>query len=198
MRKARHSEQFLEELLANSEHLITQYRKDERPKGEIEQGKMLAATYGYLYALGQMGMLEFKDDQVTPVRIRQEYKQTGHYEASREARSTAAFVAKYLNRMRKEKNAPTIYEGMVDGMNTLLEAPRNTPPERDLAAQLGVVAFRMGLTAEDTDLAKNGARAIEMAPNMLTRKRLMDELGDNMRHIFEKTLKSLGGGHSLH
>ena len=195
-----HSKEFLDSLLLNSEWLLKRYRDakydDARPMGETEQGKLVAAISGYLYVLNYMGMIEFKEeklkDKLTPVRIKIEYKQHPHFQDDENARACAAYITRYLN----QQSSPNIYGGIVSGLSALVETPSQHPIEREIAGQLGVVAFGIGTTGNHYPaIIDDAIMGVGCVANKITTKKLHDEidlLGEGKLDLFKAKELELG------
>jgi hypothetical protein len=168
-----HSKRYVEDLRTNSEALLKQYILKIRENfAAVDQGKVAAAIYGYLYALGNMGMVECAEDGITPLCIKPEYKETDHYKDNKDARVCARYVSDYL----KQPDNPHIYAGMVYGVKKLMTAPYRNTMERELAGYLGAVTFEIGLVREDPFILEKAIRAINNVPTERTRIRLREEI----------------------
>ncbi len=168
-----HSKKYVEDLLANSEVLLKQYiLKMREDFGNVDQGKVAAAIYGYLYALGNMGMIECAEDGVTPLSIKQEYKDTDHYKNNKDARACVKHVSDYL----KQPDNTHIYAGMVYGVKKLMTAPHRNTMERELAGYLAAVTFEIGLVREDPFILEKAIRAVNNVPTERTKIRLREEI----------------------
>lgn len=168
-----HSKKYIEDLHANSEALLKHYiLKLQEDPGIVDQGKVAAAIYGYLYALGNMGMLECAEDGITPLSIKPGYKETDHYKDNKDARACARHVSDYLN----QPDNTHVYAGMVYGVKKLMTAPYRNTMERELAGYLAAVTFEIGLVREDPFILEKAIRAINNVPTERTRIRLREEI----------------------
>jgi hypothetical protein len=169
-----HSKSFTENLHYGAEALLDQYINfiQTGPGQRVDQGKVTAAMYGYLYALGCIGMLECKEDQVTPVRISGRYKAGDHYHAHSDAKICAEYVTRYL----RQPDQQTVYYGLCEGLKKLNSAKTKTIMERELGGYMGVIAFKLGVATNDMELVKCAVESVEGVSNQLSKLRLHEEL----------------------
>jgi|GEM_PF-4808330 len=164
----------MDNLQSGAETLLEQYLNVVPTPGRkpLDPGKLTAAMYGYLYALGCRDMLECEADQITPVRINSLIKQEAHYTAHTDAKICVEHIARYL----RQPGPQTVYHGLSEGFRKLHAAPAKTVMERELAAYLGVAAFKIATDTTDPALLKAAVESIEDVANNLTKMRLREEM----------------------